>query len=84
MALISIETTGESKKAYVNSAHVSYLSENMYGTSIHFDSGEYVITTMPIEEVSALIFGEDAARMAANENQSMLITGRGPHDPGGQ
>ena len=52
MHLVKIDTQGESPTAMVNPAQVAYIAEGMYGTSIHFASGEYVICHGEIDDIA--------------------------------
>lgn len=57
MNLIKFDTQGESHTAMVNPEQVAFLAEGIYGTSIHFASGEYIICQGEIDDVAARLFG---------------------------
>lgn len=61
MRLIKFETQGESHTAVVNPDHVAYLAEGIYGTSIHFASGEYIICHGEIDEVAVRLAAAGAS-----------------------
>lgn len=61
MAFVELETQGESHRAIVNTDQIAYLSEGIYGTSIHFASGEYIVCVGELEDVRQRLFGEAPA-----------------------
>ncbi len=63
MRYVEVETQGESKSAIVNCSQVSYLAESIYGTAIHFTSGEYLICTGALREVAERLFGASSEEM---------------------
>jgi len=67
MALVELETQGESHRAVVNTDQIAYISQGIYGTSIHFASGEYIVCVGDLEEVKERLFG-------APEPESLLIS----------
>lgn len=56
MRYVEVETQGESRTAIVNTEHVAYLAESIYGTSIHFVSGEYIICLGDVHEIANRLF----------------------------
>lgn len=52
MHLVKFETQGESQTALINPRQVAYIAEGLYGTSIHFASGEYVICHGDIDDIA--------------------------------
>lgn len=60
MRFVEIETQGESHTAIVNTAQVAFLAEGVYGTSIHFASGEYLVCIGELREVAERLFGGEA------------------------
>ncbi|PKB14203.1 hypothetical protein B0I00_2835 [Novosphingobium kunmingense] len=75
MRLVMFETQGESHTAAVNPDQVAFLAQGLYGTSIHFGSGEYVICTLEIEDV--------AARLSASGSSDdyLIATSAAPAEP---
>lgn len=68
MPLVKFETQGESHTAMVNPDQVAFIAEGLYGTSIHFASGEYVICHGELDDVAQRLFGKadaDAYLIAA-------------------
>lgn len=63
MRYVEVETQGESKTAIVNCSQVAYLAESIYGTAIHFASGEYLICIGELREVAVQLFGENSEEM---------------------
>lgn len=61
MRLVKIDTQGESHTAIVNPDQIAYLAEGIYGTSIHFSSGEYIVCQGELNEVAERLFGEAEA-----------------------
>jgi hypothetical protein len=57
MALVELETQGESHRALVNTEQIAYIAEGIYGTSIHFASGEYIVCVGDLEDVRQRLFG---------------------------
>ena len=57
MHLVKFETQGESHTAMVNPDQVAFIAEGLYGTSIHFASGEYVICHGELDDVAQRLFG---------------------------
>ena len=57
MHLVKFETQGESHTAMVNPDQVAFIAEGLYGTSIHFSSGEYVICHGELDDVAQRLFG---------------------------
>lgn len=57
MHLIKFETQGESHTAMVNPEQIAFIAEGLYGTSIHFASGEYLICHGDLEDVAARLSG---------------------------
>lgn len=57
MALVELETQGESHRALVNTDQIAYIAEGIYGTSIHFASGEYIVCMGDLDEVKDRLFG---------------------------
>ena len=51
----------------VNTDQVTYLREDLYGTAIHFSSGEHVICPMDIDAMSEKLFGK------AGKDSLMLV-----------
>lgn len=66
MHLVKLDTQGESQSALINPDHVAYLAESIYGTAIHFASGEYIVCMGELEEVAARLF-------AATPDEDYLI-----------
>ena len=60
MRYAEVETQGESKMAIVNCSQVVYLAESIYGTSIHFTSGEHVICVGDLREIAERLLGESS------------------------
>ena len=63
MRYVEVETQGESKTAVVNCSQVAYLAESIYGTSIHFTSGEYLVCIGELREIAERLFGENSEEM---------------------
>ncbi|WP_296680056.1 hypothetical protein [Novosphingobium sp.] len=61
MQLVKFETQGESHTAMVNPDQVAFLAEGLYGTSIHFASGEYVICHGELDDIAHKLFGPKPA-----------------------
>lgn len=61
MTFVRIDTQGESKVAIVNTEQITYLTEGIYGATIHFDSGEYLVCAGDLAEMSQKLFGSAAA-----------------------
>lgn len=61
MHLVKFETQGESHTAMVNPDQVAFIAEGLYGTSIHFASGEYVICHGELDDVAQRLFGGGAS-----------------------
>ena len=57
MRYVEVETQGESKSAIVNCEQIAYLAESIYGTAIHFTSGEYMICVGELRDVAERLFG---------------------------
>ena len=51
----------------VNTDQVTYLREDVYGTAIHFSSGEHVICPMDIDAMAEKLFGK------AGKDSLMLV-----------
>jgi hypothetical protein len=66
MALVEIETQGESHRVVINTDQIAYIGEGIYGTSVHFASGEYVVCIGDLEDVKQRLFG-------SAEPESLLI-----------
>jgi hypothetical protein len=63
MRYVEVETQGESKSAIVNCSNVAYLAESIYGTAIHFTSGEYLVCVGELREIAERLFGESSEEM---------------------
>lgn len=66
----------EGQVTIVNSNEITYLREDIYGTAIHFTSGDHIICPSDMETVLERLFGEGAARignglLAAKEPEQM-------------
>ncbi|MBS0475611.1 MAG: hypothetical protein JSR28_10780 [Proteobacteria bacterium] len=61
MHLVRLETQGESQAAMINPDQIAYLAEGLYGTSVHFASGEYLICSGELDDVARKLFGARAA-----------------------
>lgn len=66
MALIELETQGESHRAVINTDQIAYIAQGIYGTSVHFASGEYIVCVGDLDDVRQRLFG-------AGEPESLLI-----------
>ena len=73
MRYVEVETQGESKTAIVNSDQVAYLAESIYGTAIHFASGEYLICVDTIHEIAAKLFGKVGENAAIKKQVPNLM-----------
>lgn len=62
LAIVEIE---EGHTTVVNTEQITYLREDVYGTAIHFSSGEHVICTIEIESLMAKLQG--------NSSEALLI-----------
>ena len=60
MAYIELETSGDSHRAVINTGQIAYLSEGIYGTSIHFTSGEYLVCVGDLDDVMQQQFSGQA------------------------
>lgn len=60
MAYIELETQGESHRAVINTEQIAYLSEGIYGTSVHFSSGEYLVCVGELDDIVRRLFGDQA------------------------
>ncbi|MFC0589959.1 hypothetical protein ACFFF7_11085 [Novosphingobium aquiterrae] len=70
MHLVKFETQGESQTALINPQQVAYIAEGLYGTSIHFASGEYVICHGDIDDIAQRLTeggGSDSYLISATE-----------------
>ena len=63
MRYVQVETQGESKTAVINCDRVTYLAESIYGTSIHFDSGEYLVCVGELRDIAAKISSSSGAEL---------------------
>ena len=63
MRYVEVETQGESKSAIVNCSQVAYLAESIYGTAIHFTSGEYLICVGELRDIAERLFGASSEEM---------------------
>ena len=70
MHLVKLDTQGESPFALVNPDHVAYLAQSIYGTAVHFASGEYIVCLGELEDVAGQLFG-------ASSSEAYLIAGAG-------
>ncbi|MDE2436772.1 MAG: hypothetical protein KGM49_10975 [Sphingomonadales bacterium] len=61
MRLVKIDTQGESQAAIVNPDQIAYLAEGIYGTAIHFSSGEYIVCQGELAAVAEQLFAEGEA-----------------------
>lgn len=57
MHLVKFDTQGESQTAMVNPEQVAFIAAGLYGTSIHFASGEYLICHGELDDVAERLSG---------------------------
>jgi hypothetical protein len=74
MRYVEVETQGESKSAIVNCSQVAYLAESIYGTAIHFTSGEYLICVGELRAIAERLFG-------AGSEEMLLLQSRPSEEP---
>lgn len=53
MPLIEIERSELGEATIVNTDHITYLRHDIYGTSVHFSSGEHIICSSELDDVVA-------------------------------
>ena len=58
MSFVRLQTQGESPLAIVNTEQIAYMTEGIYGASIHFVSGEYLVCVGDLAEVTEKLFGD--------------------------
>lgn len=62
---LSVVEIEEGHTTVVNTEQITYLREDVYGTAIHFSSGEHVICTMGIDTLMLKLQG--------NADETLLI-----------
>jgi len=58
MRLVKLETQGESHLALVNPDQIAYLTQGIYGTTVHFASGEHIVCQGELEDIVGQLFAE--------------------------
>lgn len=53
----------EGQTTIVNTNEITYLREDIYGTAIHFTSGDHIICPGELNTVLERLFGESAVRI---------------------
>jgi hypothetical protein len=64
LAVVEIE---EGHTTVVNTDQITYLREDVYGTAIHFSSGEHVICTIGIDTLMAKLQGNSSEALLIKE-----------------
>ena len=57
MPFVTVERDSN-QMTIINTDQVTYLREDVYGTAIHFSSGEHVICPIDIDAMSEKLFGK--------------------------
>ena len=66
MRFVTIRRSTE-QTTIVNVDQITYLSHDIYGTTIYFSSGDHILCTQDIDELSEVLFGRSDA-------ENLLIT----------
>ena len=53
MPSIELATQGESRNAIVDTVHIAFVTEGVYGPCMHFASGEYNVCVAEMDETAA-------------------------------
>ena len=67
MPFIELATQGESKNAIVNTDHISFVTEGVYGPCMHFISGEHIVCVAEPDELTALLGSKPLTGHQPNE-----------------
>lgn len=73
MSFVRLAIQGESHLGIVNTEQITYITQGLYGASIHFASGEYLVCDGDLDEVSAKLFGERLPAPAPIPSEDLLI-----------
>lgn len=57
MGYVKLAIQGESHLGIVNTDQITYITQGIYGASIHFSSGEYLVCDGDLDEVAEKLFG---------------------------
>ena len=57
MSYVKLTIQGESHLGIVNTDQITYITQGIYGASIHFTSGEYLVCDGDLDEVAQKLFG---------------------------
>jgi hypothetical protein len=82
MAFVTIEH-GADRKVAVNTDLIAYLRQDLYGTAIHFSSGEHIVTLLDLDELLRRLRGETAPLASATEALLIQPSNNGPPPGGG-
>ena len=55
MPFIELATQGESSNAIVNTDHIAFVTEGVYGPCMHFGSGEHIVCVAEMDELKAVL-----------------------------
>ncbi|MBX7458849.1 hypothetical protein K3152_11385 [Qipengyuania sp. 1NDH17] len=55
MPFIELATQGESSNAIVNTDHIAFVTEGVYGPCMHFGSGEHIVCVAEMDELKTLL-----------------------------
>lgn len=71
MGYVKLPIQGESHLGIVNTDQITYITQGIYGASIHFSSGEYLVCDGDLDEVAEKLFG--AGDQTASSDGFLLI-----------
>lgn len=78
MSFVRLAIQGESHLGIVNTDQITYITQGLYGASIHFASGEYLVCDGDLDEVSAQLFSNVAAPPSPPVAEDLLIANPRP------
>ena len=55
MPFIELATQGESRNAIINTDHIAYVTEGVYGPCMHFCSGEHIVCVAEMDELKVVL-----------------------------
>ena len=80
MPFIELATQGESSNAIVNTDHIAFVTEGVYGPCMHFGSGEHIVCVAEMEELKAVL--ASAPLKAGGPETFLLREAETPRDAG--
>lgn len=75
MSFVKLSIQGESHLGIVNTDQITYLTQGIYGASIHFASGEYLVCNGDLDEVAEKLF---PSAQQATGSESYIIADAAP------